>query len=66
MINFEEFQLEKITNIDEFTNMAKKLHLGINSGNINYNSYTFDIHGHLSNTGMSLERDARKVRGGLF
>ena len=63
---FEEFQVEKIKEIDEFTNLSKKLHQGINRGNFNYDSYSFDINGYLSNTGMSLERDSRKVRGGLF
>ena len=63
---FTEFRMENIEEMDEFVNVAKKLFHGINKGNFAYDAYSFDIHGYLSNTGMSMERDVRKVRGGLF
>ncbi|MHA1111839.1 MAG: hypothetical protein ACTSRE_12100 [Promethearchaeota archaeon] len=63
---FSEFQIDNFKGIDEFTDFVKKLCLGFNSGNFNMNSYSFDIHGYVSNTGLSIERNARKVQGGLF
>ncbi len=63
---FDEFQIEKIKEIEAFTDLGKKLHSGLNRGSFIYDSYTFDIHGYLTNTGMSIERDTRKIRGGLF
>jgi hypothetical protein len=63
---FSEFQVNNFEGIDEFADLAKKLCNGLNSGNFSMNSYSFNIHGYLSNTGMSLEREIRKVQGGLF
>ena len=63
---FSEFQVDIFNSMEEFADFAKKLCLGLNSGNFNMNSYSFDIHGYLSNTGLSLEKEVRKVQGGLF
>ena len=63
---FSEIQVDNFTGMDDYTNLAKELFTGLNSGNFNLNSYAFDIHGYLSNTGLSLERNERKVQGGLF
>ena len=61
-----EIQVRNFEEMNEYVDFAKKLCLGLNSGNFNMNSYSFDIHGYLSNTGLSLERNSRKVQGGLF
>lgn len=63
---FSEFQVDNIKVINEFADLAKKLFIGLNTGNFNYNSYSFNIHGYISTTGMSLEKELRKVKGGLF
>ncbi len=63
---FSEYQIDMIKNLDEYSDMGKKLFQGINTGNFSYNSYTFDIHKYLDMTGMSLEKELRKVQGGLF
>jgi hypothetical protein len=63
---FSDFQIEKIKDIEEFTNLGIKLFQGLNTKKFSYNSYSFDIHGYLNTTGMSLVRELRKVQGGLF
>ena len=61
-----DFEIDKIKEIEEYANFGKKLFQGLNTKNFSYNSYSFDIHGYLNTTGMSLERELRKVQGGLF
>jgi len=63
---FTQFHFEKIKSIDELTEISKKLFHGLNSGIFNHESYSFDIQGYLNTTGMSLEKELRKVQGGLF
>ena len=63
---FIEFHFTEIETLDELTTVAKKLFNGLNSGTFNYDSYSFDIQGYLNTTGMSLEKELRKVQGGLF
>lgn len=63
---FLEYGCEKINTLEEFANLGRKLFHGLNTKNFSYNSYTFDIHGYLNKTGMSMEKELRKVQGGLF
>jgi hypothetical protein len=63
---FAQFLFEDIKDINELTAVAKKLFNGLNSGIFNHESYSFDIQGYLNTMGMSLEKELRKVQGGLF
>ena len=63
---FIEIQVDNFAGMDDFTKLAKKLYTGLNSGNFNLDSYTFDLQGYLTEKGLSLEKEVIKVKGGLF
>jgi hypothetical protein len=61
-----EYPSESIKNLEEFTQFGKKLFHGLNTKNFSHNTFNFDIHGHLNKLGLSMEKELRKVKGGLF
>jgi len=64
---FSEFHMDKMEKIQDIVNLAKILYTSLNSKqNFQFNGYVFDIQGYLNSIGLSIEKQVRKVKGGLF